>query len=111
VNKPLEWTVHSGGGSLCHKKSRVDKFAEYKSAREGGKRVFKVSFCIQSEPNTHSRRVKKRAIRFTMRLLKINTRAWSKDFVVDDGPAGYANNEMDDWVDGNELKMKMRSGK
>ncbi|KAF8966275.1 DNA polymerase alpha catalytic subunit [Flammula alnicola] len=72
-------------------KSKLDKLAEYKRAREGGKREFKeedVKIYDEVSEEQYKSIVKGRLQR--------------DDFVVDDGAEGYVDNGMDDWTGGDE---------
>ncbi|PPQ85267.1 hypothetical protein CVT25_010040 [Psilocybe cyanescens] len=77
--------------SRREKKSKLDKLAEYKRAREGGTRVFKeqdVDIYDEVSEEQYKKIVKGRLQR--------------DDFVVDDGAEGYVDNGMDDWTGGDE---------
>ncbi|KDR67668.1 hypothetical protein GALMADRAFT_146949 [Galerina marginata CBS 339.88] len=75
--------------SRREKKSKLDKLAEYKRAREGGTRVLKeedVEIYDEVTEDQYKSIVKGRLQR--------------DDFVVDDGAEGYVDNGMDDWTGG-----------
>ncbi|KAH9479795.1 DNA polymerase alpha catalytic subunit [Psilocybe cubensis] len=77
--------------SRRERKSKLDKLAEYKRAREGGTRVFKeedVEIYDEVSEDQYQKIVKGRLQR--------------DDFVVDDGAEGYVDNGMDDWAGGDE---------
>ncbi|KAF8813033.1 DNA polymerase alpha catalytic subunit [Phlegmacium glaucopus] len=77
--------------SLRDKRSKLDKLAEYKRAREGGTRIFK------EEDDTIYDEVTEDQYKSI-----VKGRLQRDDFVVDDGAAGYVDNGMDDWSGGNE---------
>ncbi|KII85843.1 hypothetical protein PLICRDRAFT_298164 [Plicaturopsis crispa FD-325 SS-3] len=68
-------------------KTKVDKLAEYKRAREGGKRVWK-----PEESSTIYDEVSDDQYKSI-----VKGRLQKDDFVVDDGVDGYMDNGMDDW--------------
>ncbi|KXN86712.1 DNA polymerase alpha catalytic subunit [Leucoagaricus sp. SymC.cos] len=72
-------------------KSKLDKLAEYKRAREGGTRVFKEEDTTIYDEVTEDQY--KRIVR---------NRLQKDDFVIDDGVEGYMDNGMDDWMDDEE---------
>ncbi|KAG6887799.1 hypothetical protein C0995_012659 [Termitomyces sp. Mi166 len=79
---------------------KLDKLAEYKRAREGGKRTFKASNSVlvtnvgyQEEDVELYDEVTEEQYRSIVR-----GRLQQDDFVVDDGVAGYMDNGMDDWA-------------
>ncbi|KAG6896542.1 hypothetical protein C0992_007538 [Termitomyces sp. T32_za158] len=72
-------------------KTRLDKLAEYKRAREGGKRTFKEEDVELYDEVTEEQY---RSI--------VRGRLQQDDFVVDDGVAGYTDNGMDDWTGGRD---------
>ncbi|KAG5634772.1 hypothetical protein H0H81_000834 [Sphagnurus paluster] len=72
-------------------KSKADKLAEYRRAREGGKRTFKEED-IQIYDEVTEDQYKS----------IVKGRLQQDDFVVDDGVAGYMDNGMDDWAGGRD---------
>ncbi|KAF8884051.1 DNA polymerase alpha catalytic subunit [Gymnopilus junonius] len=72
-------------------KSKLDKFAEYKRAREGGGRVLKEEDTELYDEVTEDQY---KSI--------VKGRLQRDDFVVDDGAEGYVDNGMDDWTGGDE---------
>ncbi|KAF9482567.1 DNA polymerase alpha catalytic subunit [Pholiota conissans] len=77
--------------SRREQKSKLDKLAEYKRAREGGKRELK------TEDDTIYDEVNEEQYRSI-----VKGRLQRDDFVVDDGAGGYVDNGMDDWTGGEE---------
>ncbi|KAF8202326.1 hypothetical protein BJ912DRAFT_944501 [Pholiota molesta] len=77
--------------SRREQKSKLDKLAEYKRAREGGKRELK------TEDDTIYDEVNEEQYKSI-----VKGRLQRDDFVVDDGAAGYVDNGMDDWAGGEE---------
>ncbi|KAG5716236.1 DNA polymerase alpha catalytic subunit [Termitomyces sp. T112] len=72
-------------------KTKLDKFAEYKRAREGGKRTFREEDVELYDEVTEEQ----------YRTI-VRGRLQQDDFVVDDGVAGYTDNGMDDWTGGRD---------
>ncbi|KAF8064215.1 DNA polymerase family B-domain-containing protein [Lyophyllum atratum] len=72
-------------------KSKLDKLAEYKRAREGGKRSFKEEDVQIYDEVTEDQY---KSI--------VRGRLQKDDFVVDDGVEGYMDNGMDDWTGGRD---------
>ncbi|KAG6865128.1 hypothetical protein C0991_004969 [Blastosporella zonata] len=72
-------------------KSKLDKLAEYKRAREGGKRTLKAQ---EVEIYDEVSEDQYKSI--------VRGRLQEDDFVVDDGVAGYMDNGMDDWTGGRD---------
>lgn len=74
------------------KKAKLDKLAELKRAREGGRRSW-----VQEEDTDLYDEVSEEQYK---RIVK--GRLAKDDFVVDDGVGGYNDNGMDDWDEPNE---------
>ncbi|KAG6847687.1 hypothetical protein H0H93_006564, partial [Arthromyces matolae] len=72
-------------------KSKLDKLAEYKRAREGGKRTLKEEDVELYDEVTEEQY---KSI--------VRGRLQQDDFVVDDGVSGYMDNGMDDWAGGRD---------
>ncbi|TFK68725.1 hypothetical protein BDN72DRAFT_948057 [Pluteus cervinus] len=75
--------------SRREKQDKLSKLAEYKRAREGGARIWKVRHDVDLYDEVSEEQYKK----------IVKGRLQRDDFVVDDGVDGYMDNGMDDWMD------------
>ena len=107
----IHWKTTGMDRSLRNKKTKYEKFAAYKRAREGGTHVFKVGFRFHMlQSRNHAYDVSGRG-RYHLRWghgrsVQEHSQGTSatSDFVVDDGAGagGYMDNGMDEWTDGNK---------
>jgi len=95
--------------SRREKQSKLEKLAEYRRAREGGKRVLKVIYFYKplkstvplpfEHPQEENSDIYYEVSEDALSGI-VKGRLQRDDFVVDDGAEGYVDNGMDDWESG-----------